>query len=86
MPRWASRITLEVDEVRIERVQMISEKDAIAEGIVKYECGFGLPHWTQRDLMPTARAAFLKLFYGINKRAPATENPWIYSIKFIVVK
>lgn len=72
MPRWASRLTLEVTGVRVERVQDISGADAIAEG-------FG----GQVDAHePCARDKFLSTFYDLNERAPRTENSWVWVIEF----
>lgn len=77
MPRWASRITLEVVSVRVERVQAISEEDAIAEGFTETFDSAGACH--ERT---TARENFLHLFYDINKRASRGSNPWVWVIEF----
>ena len=84
LPRWASRITIEVMSVRVERVQDISERDAIAEGIDEWEemfrCGpDNNPCWT-RD----AVAAYRWLWDSINaKRGYGWDvNPWVWVIEF----
>lgn len=77
MPRWASRLTLEVVSVRVERVQDISEEDAIAEGFAqsRERVGNGI-NWE------SARGAFLHTFYDLNKRAPRDANPWVWVVEF----
>lgn len=80
MPRWASRIQLEVTNVRIERVQDISEDDAWAEGISE-EAAY--EYWHDG---PMPDAAFADLWDSINaKRGYSWEsNPWVWVVEFRV--
>lgn len=84
MPRWASRIALAVTDVRVERLQEISEEDAIAEGLQKEVISVGY----QNDSV-TLRAGpkFVYLWDKINSdRGYSFEsNPWVWVISFKVV-
>lgn len=98
MPRWASRITLEITKVRVERLQEITEEDAIAEGCVA-------EHYNQEriddlqisDAHPNvkalakalgpgcvpARADYWHLWDKINsKKHPWAGNPFVWVIEF----
>jgi hypothetical protein len=78
MPRWASRITLEVTGVRVERVQSISEADAIAEGV-----GSWRPD-TMRYVAQNPVQEFSELWDSINaERGYSWEsNPWVWVVGF----
>ncbi|MGQ5834489.1 morphogenetic protein [Serratia sp. IR-2025] len=66
MPRWASRITLEITGVRVERLQDISETDAIAEGGTKhFNIDWFGPLWAS--------------IYGVDSW---NANPWVWVIEF----
>lgn len=67
MPRWASRITLRITDVRVERLQSISEADAIAEGVEHR----GLP-----------QIAFANFWESINGAGSWDVNPWVWAISF----
>jgi len=77
MPRWASRIDLEITGVRVERIQNITEEDAKAEG-----CEIG--HELTDDSPFFARESFQKLWDSINaKRGYGWEkNNWVWIISF----
>jgi len=82
MPRWASRITLEITAVRVERVQDISEEDVEAEGLA-------LQSWAGEDLEGWPKTAgFAQLWDSLNaKRGYGWEaNPWVWVIAFKRVK
>lgn len=81
MPRWASRITLEITNVRVERLHDISEVNAMAEGIQLAEDARMFA-----DESPTrysAVAQFQALWDKINgKKYPWSSNPWLWVIEF----
>ncbi|ENZ0271239.1 hypothetical protein ACGABU_003403 [Morganella morganii] len=83
MPRWASRILLEITGVRVERLQDINEEDAVAEGVEPLHGGYWKhyqPDWTQRQL--SARGSFVTLWNSINGVDAWYKNPWVWVIEF----
>lgn len=83
MPRWASRITLEITGVRVERMYDISEADARAEGVEQLRGGFWRhyqPGWTQHQL--SARGSFVTLWKSIYGEESWQANPWVWVIEF----
>ena len=76
MPRWASRLTLLVTDVRVQRLQDISEEDAIAEGV-------NLARADGR-LDPTSRLAFSNLWDSIHGPGAWDANPWVSAVTFTV--
>jgi hypothetical protein len=84
MPRWASRITLEITDVRVERLQEINQDDARAEGIVDggcLNCGNSEPCGCDNP-QPDARDAFSWLWQSINGFESWHANPWVWVITF----
>lgn len=98
MRRKASRLTLEVVSVRVERVQAISDNDAYAEGVEMVR-GPRSPRWGVPGLAPRFKHYLNPMFNGgsgvgvqhsfqtrwdsINsKRAPWASNPWVFVIEF----
>jgi len=93
MPRWASRITLEVTGVRVERLQDISEDDAISEGVSSGDIpadedgprriGYMLgPDDGKSVLAPTARSAFFAGWSSIHGEASVAADPWVWVVQF----
>ena len=82
MPRWASRLTLGVVDIRVERLQDISDADASAEGFV------GQTIRTQKHLSRQypAAAVFVQHWDSINAKRghPWHSNPWVWVIEFEV--
>lgn len=73
MPRWAARLMLEIVEVRVERLQDISEDDCLAEGV------------NVNDYCDGYKAAYSGLWEATNNKKPGCswhDNPWVWVVKF----
>lgn len=85
MPRFASRITLEITSVRVERLQGISEADAVAEGVTpKWEPGFSgrLMKAIGGFSFRPAASAYADLWESLHGPGSWDANPWVWVVEF----
>jgi len=93
MPRWANRILLEIVSVRVERLNDCSRKDAIAEGIHRYEHVWRDSEYPLDDVAyepvmgaPTRYScpiqAYQALWENINGAGSWDVNPWVWVVEF----
>lgn len=85
MPRWASRITLEITSVRVERIQDITELDAKAEGSSLCVAGIESSIGDEVRQIKTHRVGFVRSWNVIYPGAWSI-NEWVWVISFKVIK
>ena len=71
MPRWACRTVLEITDVRVERLQAISEADALAEGVLVHP-----------DAETGARMEYFALWESLHGVGSWGKNPWVWVLTF----
>jgi hypothetical protein len=89
MPRWASRILLEIEKIQVQRLSEVSERDAIQEG-ASFHDGAGVGHSGWRHdpnagfVFASGLESFAALWDSINEKRgfPWRSNPWVWSISF----
>jgi hypothetical protein len=81
MPRWASRITLTVTDVRVQRLQDISEDDAKAEGV---RPAFSYPGWDAVSSVPKYRWGLHEIWNSLHGPDAWDANPWVWVKTFTV--
>ena len=89
MPRAACRLRLEIQSISVERLQDITEEDAIREGIVEYEDGTYHNYFKRKGLRYEdgvecllAKGSFQSIWISINGAESWNANPWIWKIEF----
>ena len=78
MPRTASRLTLRITDIRVERVQDISEKDAFAEGMQPDNNMLHATFGTEKETI----ASFINLWVSIHGKDAWFRNDWVWVIGF----
>lgn len=86
MRRWASRITLEITDIRVERLQDISEEDALSEGVLCPTTGTEFEAPVSADYKSGPKTWFAMLWSKINGIDSWRENPWVWVVEFKVHK
>lgn len=76
MPRWASRITLEITGVKVERLQDISDADCFAEGVIA-DRGNGETWYDGK-----AKEIFSRAWDAMHGHDSWAANPWVWVISF----
>lgn len=84
MPRWAGSTVLELTGVRVERLQEISEEDAVAEGVEWRDNGLGISQWTHdgRTWFDYAVDCYRHLYESINGPDSWARNDWVWVLEF----
>lgn len=83
MPRWASRILLEIISVRVERLNDCSEVDALAEGVKAEPCDHVRLSCEEIGCCgPTAKGMYAALWDQINGAGAWAVNPWVWVVEF----
>ncbi|WP_028730761.1 hypothetical protein [Pandoraea sp. E26] len=81
MPRWMCRLVLEITGVRVERLQSISDADAIAEGVKPTSDGaFHIEE--DRYRAPNPAECYVRLWESISGPGSWDANPWVWVIEF----
>lgn len=83
MPRWASRLTLVVTGVKVERLQEISREDAIAEGCESPLIGTEAPAPAHGVYLADERTSFAQLWNRLHGEGAWRTNPWIVAVSFV---
>ena len=88
MPRWASRITLHVEALRVEKLQAISAADAVAEGLEPRTASNGHITWHVPDAIcgQTPQRAFKLLWESLHGPDAWATNPEVVVLQFRVAK